>query len=402
MYRTVFKETWLYLSRSSKNRLTICFVLAAVLFYSFFLIPQQKSFDTIDYQTLEMEMLANKGLMEDAQENGNYRVNSFTGQSTFSESRYHYEYQRALIEAIDTGNAERYIAIIATYLPTFHTEERLDFYLKNSLYPTKDLNYDEQNFFNRVESYQQTDDPLTFSMIQEKTSWQQIQLFFVEWGPMILILLTLFIGADVFTYGIKKRTQKIGVPLQWGRFLWTQSLAILSFVTLFFIAAGLLFFVVNGLLYGFGDWEWMVPQYQYSEDYVMNMDVYNLMSIKSFSLQAIPFFAILTYLFVRFTALFSLIFRQEVVVFLAGVFTLLFERLYFSRTTRHLLGIDISQFPQTYFDFGKVITGEKNFLINIGTISVEKGLISLLVLVVIVEMILAGVTYYQTRQKYIG
>lgn len=402
MYQTVFKETWLHLARSSKNRLTIGLVFLAILFYSFILLPQRESFDTIDYQQLEINRNANRGLMEEARENGNFQVNGFTGQSAFSQAKYNYDYQNALLESIQTGNAERYMGIISTYLPEFHTDERLEKYLNSSLYPEKDLTYDEINFHNRIRSYQEEQVPLTFSIIQEKTSLQQLYLFLLELGPTILVILALFIAADVFIIGVKKRTQHIGVPLSWGRYLFVQSLATLSFVFLFFLAAAGFFFLINGLLYGFGSRAFQVPQFIYSEEYVTDMSVYRLMKMSTFFLQSLPFVAILIYLFIRLTALFSLLFRQEVVVFLAGIFTFLFERLYYSRTTRQILGMDVSYFPQTYFDFGKVITGEKNFLLNTGTITPEKGLISLIVTVLVVELLLVAATRWRTRQKFIG
>lgn len=402
MRQTVFKETILQLIRNTKNRLAIALVFLAVIFYSFFMLPQQKSFDTIDYDKLEIDLFAHKGIMEDSIEKGNFRVNSFTGQSAYSQAKYNYDNQHALISAINNGDADRYISIISRYTPQFHVEDRMDSYMENSLYPGKDMTYDSMNFNNRITSYTDNDIPLTFSIIQEKTSWQQLQIFFLEWGPLLLVALTLFIASDVFTESIKKRTQRIGVPLGWGQYLFIQSLAILSFVGLFFLAGGLFFFTLNGLLNGFGDLNWSVSQFNYSDSYVTDTTVYGLMQLKDFFIQTLPFMAILLYLFVRLSTLFSLLFRQEVVVFLAGIFTFLFERLYFSRTTRDLLGIDISYFPQTYFDFGKVINGHQNFLINTGTITVEKGLISLLVTIVAVEVILAFVIRLRSRQKFIG
>src|SRR5699024_794288 len=142
--------------------------------------------------------------------------------------------------------------------------------------------------------------------------------------------------------------------------------------------------------------------YAYTDDPLLMMDAAGLMPIKTFLLKALPFLGLLLYLFVRLTALFSLFFRQSVVVFVAGIFTLLFERLYFNRTTRDIFGSDISNFPQTYFDFGKVISGEKNFLLNTGTVTVEKGLLVLLLTVVGVELLLAVTAYLRSRQRFIG
>ena len=109
MRQTVFKETILQLIRNTKNRLAIALVFLAVIFYSFFMLPQQKSFDTIDYDKLEIDLFAHKGIMEDSIEKGNFRVNSFTGQSAYSQAKYNYDNQHALISAINNRDADRYI-----------------------------------------------------------------------------------------------------------------------------------------------------------------------------------------------------------------------------------------------------------------------------------------------------
>lgn len=400
MTLSLFKETWLHLIRNSKNRLTIALVFIGIIFYSGFFLTKQNGYDTIDLDQLKMSVQSNKGIMETAAEKGNFNVNLFTGKSAYADGKYKYENSRALLAAIENGDVGRYIELTNVYVPDFHFEEKNDYYNKHSLYPGKDREYDSVNNHNRIGSYDP--DILSFHVLQEKTSWQQIQLFLHNWGPTILIVLTLFIASDVFVLGVRKRTQHIGVPIGWGHYLFTQSLAILSFVLILFAAAALLFFIVNGLLYGFGSVSWQVPLFNYSEDYMMNPDVYSLMSIGSFLVKAVPFLLMFLYLFIRLSALLSLLFRQEVVVFVAGLFVLLFEKLYFSRTTRDIFGIDISHFPQTYFDFGKVISGEKNFMLNTPTITVNQGLIVITVTLIGVEVLLAIASYIRTRQKFIG
>lgn len=400
MKLTIFKETWLHLVRNTKNRLTIVLVFAALFAYSVFFLPRMGSFNTIDLEKLEQSVISNEGIMKSAIESENFDVNLFTGQSAYVESKRKLENNRALLMAIQNGDALRYRKLTNVYIPDFHFEALQNQVEKNSIFPMKDLSYNLENESNRLASY--TNSELTFHVIQEKTAAQQVQKFLHEWGPTILVVLTLFIGADVFVESIQKRTQRIGVPIGWGNYLFIQSLAILTFVFSFFLVAGMVFYLVNGLLFGFGSLDWQVPLYTYSDDPELLMDAAGLIAIKTFLIKTLPFLALVLYLFVRLTALFSLFFRQSVVVFVAGIFTLLFERLYFSRTNRDIFGSDISNFPQTYFDFGKVISGEKNFLLNTGTVTIEKGLLVLALTVVGVEVLLAVTAYLRSRQHFIG
>lgn len=400
MLLSVWKETWFHLIRNNKNRLTIVLVLLATLAYSVFFLPRIDGYGTIDVDRLEDSIPANKGLMQTAVENRNFDINGFTGKSAYLDGKHKYENNSALLAAIENGDIQRYLDITNMYRPDFYYDELFETYNENSLYPDKDRFYDSINFSNRTGSY----DPatITFHVLQEKTAWQQIQLFLHNWGPTILVVLTLFIAADIFVMSVHKRTQRIGVPISWGKYLFVQSVAIFGFILLFFLAMGLIFFTVNGLLYGFGSLDFQVPLFTYSEDYMMNPDVYGLMSIGTFIIQALPFLILMLYFFIRLSALLSLLFRQEVVVFVAGLFVLLFEKLYYSRTTRDIFGIDIAKFPQTYFDFGKVVSGEKSFMINTDTITAEQGFQVLLISIIALEVILAIAAYLRTRQRFIA
>lgn len=394
---TVFKETWLHLLRSTKNRLTIVLVLLGLLAYVFLLLPQLDGFNTVDLDKLERNTRTNQGIMNAASEDGNFDLNMFTGKSAYVDSKRIYENNQALLAAIKNGDVARYSD---ASLPQFHYEDLYENnYVGRSMYPMKDYQHDLNKYSGRVASYDNAD--LSFNMLQEKTAWQQIQLLVHDWGPTFFIVLGLFIAADVFVFGIRKRTQRIGVPFAWGRYLFIQSLAVLSFLLIFFLVIGLVFFLAASLLFGTGSLDWQVVQFTYNDMPELIEDIYPLVSIGSFLLQTLPFFLMMLYLFTRLSVLFSLIFRQGVVVFVAGLFTFIFERLYFSRTTRDLFGIDVSKFPQTYFDFTKVISGEKNFLLNTETISVDQGLIIMLLTIVAVEVALAVAVHFRTRQRFI-
>lgn len=401
MVIAVFKETWRHLIRHKKNRLVFVLALIGMVVYSGFLLPHQDDIHTIDLDKLEMSIHANKGIMETAAEKENFSVNLFTGRSAYVDGKLKYENSRALLNAIENGDVSRYLAISRQYVPDFHKDKQTEFYQKNSLFPDKDYLFDSMMYSKRLESYPAED--LSFHVVQEKTAWQQIQAFLSKWGPTVLVTLTLFIACDVFVLGIKKRTQQIGVPMAWGSYLFIQSFAIIAFILVMLSTLAASFFLINGILYGFGSLNWPVVLFNYSEDFFFSeVSPFTLVSIGSFLAQALPFLIVFIYFFTRLSAFWSLIFKQEVVVFLAGLFTLLFEKLYFSRTTRDLLGIDISYFPQTYFDFGKVMTGEKNYLLNTSTVTAGRGIVVVLVAVVCLELLLALAARLRTRQTFIG
>jgi len=144
-----------------------------------------------------------------------------------------------------------------------------------------------------------------------------------------------------------------------------------------------------------------VPEYTYSSDYATNNAVFGLMSIGNFLIQVVPFIVLFIFLMIRLTVLFSLVFKNEVVVLILGIFAVVFEKIYYSRRMRDIFGIDLSFFPQTYMDFGKVVSGEKNFLLNTDSITAGKGLLVVGATILIIEGLLWVTTKYIPRQRFV-
>lgn len=397
--KVVFVETFKRMVRNKKNRLVWIVAFLGVLIYSGLVLPNTEPMDTVDMERLEVDLLGNQGSMKAQFEAGTTEANIFTGLSTYQTAKNKFEQQRAFKGAIDTGNARRFIQL--NYLPEELIKEIENDYLKNSEEPLKDLRYDQNNKQLRLNSYLEGVPDITFHLIQEKTAWQQIHLFFLNWGPLILLTLTIFLVSDVITGEREARTQKAGIPYSWRRYLFVQSLAAFCFVGLFFIAVFSWFFLVNGILFGFGNLDLKVPLYTYSSDYVTNNTVFGLMKIGSFLIKVLPFLVLFMYLTIRLSVLLSLLFKNDVVVLTLGIFAIIFEKLYYNRRMRDILGIDLSFFPQTYIDFGKVISGEKNFLLNTPTMTMGRGLIVIIGTIVVLEILFWVATKFISRQRFV-
>lgn len=397
--RTVFLETFKKMIRNSKNRLVLIVALLGVVIYSGIVLPNRESMDIVDMERLDIDLLGNKGLMESQFEKGTTKANMFTGMSTYEMAKTNFEQQRAFKEAINTGDTRRFIEL--GYIPEELAKEIEEHYLKNSEEPFKDLHYDRSNKQLRLNSYLAEVPDITFHLIQEKTTWQQIHLFFLRVGPLAILILTVFMVSDVVTGDRYARTQKAGIPYSWRKYLAVKSAASFCFVCVFFIVIFCWFLLVDGLLFGFGSLALKVPEYTYLSDYATNDAVFGLISIGDFLVQVVPFIALFVFLMIRLTVLFSLVFKNEVVVLALGIFAVVFEKIYYSRRMRDVFGIDLSWFPQTYIDFGKVVTGEKNFLLNTPSITAGKGLLVVGTTILVVEGLLWVATKYVPRQRFV-
>lgn len=398
--RTIYIETLKKLIRNSKTHIFLGFMILGIFLYTGVILPNTQSMDTIDMKRLDIDMQANRSIMESKAQSGKTEASAFTGQSAYMTAKFKYNSQRAFKAAIVSGDARRFLE--SNYMPEHLEKEIREYYLANSEFPLKDLGFDQTNKWNRYSSYLEEVPDIDFHIIQEKTAWQQLYTFLLNFGPLILGVSVVFLISDVVTHERQVRTQKIGIPYNWKRYLFTQSLASFTFVCLITAVGLLAFWLSTGLIFGFGDLSLKVPLYAYSEDYATNPDVFDLMTIGAFLKQTIPYFFLLTYFLIRLSTTFSLWFKNDVVVMVGGFFVLFFEKLYFDRRMQGIAGIPLGFFPQTYFEYGKVITGEKNFLMNTDSITFQRGLIVMGISILLVEIVLWITASLQTRQKYAG
>lgn len=399
MVKEVYIETMKKLYRSSKTKIFLLFVLIAVVIYTIVILPAAQPMQTVDMERMDLDMQANRGIMEDRARSGKTEVNEFTGASAYQMAKEEYEKQRSFYGIIHTGDARRYIE--APYIPEKLSKEIRDYYLANAAEPLKDLSFDQTNRAMRLNNYLEEVPEINFHLIQEKTAWQQVQLLFAGYGPLLFCAAVIFLVSDIVTRERQEKTQKAGIPYKWNRYLLVQSLAAFTFAVLTLFAFLVLFWGLTGLMFGFGSLSLKVPHYVYSRDYVTNDDVFRLMTIKDFLIRTLPFLLLFLFLMIRIGVLSSLWFKNDVVVLAAGIFTVLFEKLYFDRRMQSLLGMPLGYFPQTYLEYGKVVSGEKNFLLNTDSISIQRGLVVLGVFLVLIEGSIWVSTKFQTRQVYI-
>lgn len=399
MKRQVIRETFTYMWRNKKNRLVILLCFGAVLIHSLFILPNTPGIDEVNIESMQRSMEGNRQTFEDNLEDGMTIPTVMTGTSAYEVARNEYVNQRELLTALETGDVRRYLDI--PYRPTPDTmgsDDNEGMSLFSVLGTDKERDY--QNM--KENAYVDLIEPLSFHVVHNRTSLQQLHLFFLGLGPYILLFLLLFMISDVTTKDRKLSTQKAGVPVNWFVYLLLQSLAGLGFVLLFFLALGGSFIVLNGILHGFGSFNLPVGQFIANppgEPFYLSGP--GLMPIGEFFLKALPYLGLLLYGFTRLTTLFSLLLKHDVVVLLASLFVLLFPQLYFGEGVRQLMGYSVSWFPQSYFHFGDVATGSVSLLTR-EFVPYSRGLVVLGITIILIELFVFIASRVVKRQKFVG
>ena len=397
----VITETVKYMWRSEKNRLFMTLTTALVLIYSLFIVPKISGDNEVDIEMMEREMTGNVIQFEESLEEGLIVPNVLTGTTAYDQWRREAVAQRELLTALKRGDVKRYIEI--DYRPSTATEKEASG-LEQLVFNVFGYELEQPYQTEKNKVYYDEVDPLSFHIVHDRTSLQQIHLFLIGLGPVLLLLGLVFLISDVHIKDRSLQTQKIGVPMSWQKYSFTQALTAFGFVSLFYLFLFGLFFLVNGLLYGFGSFD--LPIGYYNPNFEMgflNQDNYQVKSLGLFLVQAIPYLLLLGYLFTRLNTLLSLWTKQSVVTMVLGMFLILFQTLYYGRDFFELADVDLSIFPQTYIDFGKVLTGrlEQNQLAAIPNLY-TKGLIVLGLTILFTEVFIYGSSKIITRQKFMS
>lgn len=355
----IIKETIQYMWRSEKNRLFMILTTGMVFIYSLFILPNISGEAEIELDTFEREVNGNVVQFEDALDAGLILPNMLTGTSAYSAQRQEYVAQRELLTALKQGDARRYIEIDYRPQTSREIEEQGLEQLAYSVFGYKEEQpYQEQ----KNQAYLEEVEEISFHLIHDRTSLQQIYLFLIGLGPVLLLIGLIFLISDVHVKDRTLKTQKIGQPVKWQKYLFVQSLTALGFVGLFYLLLLGIFILLNGIQYGFGSFSLPIGYHEaFFDQGYMNLDNYQVQTIAWFMIRALPFVLLLAYLFTRLNTLLSLWTRQSVVTMVLGIFMVLFQFIYYGADSTQIAGIDLSYFPQTYIDFGSVITGRFEF-----------------------------------------
>ena len=236
------------------------------------------------------------------------------------------------------------------------------------------------------EDYLSNDYPITYGLMYEKTGLQALQKFLQTNGILFILFCAIFFSSDFLSRDRKNRSVLQGVPLSWYRQLNLKSLSTVIYSLLVVLGTLVAGFIVMSLQFGVGYFDLHVPIMIAQETFTL--EDYDVISIAVFLGKTLVIVPLLIFLFVRLNVILGLLFKNEWLVLLVSSVILFSDRLFVSRTTRELFGIDISFFPQTYFEFGKIVDGEKNFLLNTETITYAKGIVVLLVTLAVIELVI--------------
>lgn len=186
----VIKETIKYMWRSEKNRLFMVLSTALVFVYALLVVPNISGEDEVDIDMMEREMYGNVVQFENALDEGLIVPSIMTGTTSYNTLRREYVAQRELLTALKQGDAKRYIEISYRPETTIGGDEasgleQLAFNVFGYELEQPHQQAKNQVYLNEVED-------LSFHTVHDRTSFQQIHLFLIGLGPVLLLIASSF------------------------------------------------------------------------------------------------------------------------------------------------------------------------------------------------------------------
>ncbi|WP_017185978.1 ABC transporter permease subunit [Alkalibacillus haloalkaliphilus] len=376
------------LFRSKKNNYFIVFLLALSLIYSFFILPNQETIETIHEQELKEELSDLETLQSNRQNRGATGYSPLAGETLYAKDDFYIRIHNRMLNAYDQNNFVRFSLLRLQGLQG----NKMDFLsrhrhlFEDSPIPGKDTQHLYHQTLLRYQGFVEEDLNVTYPMIEEKTAVQAGKNILLSPVTYLIIFMAIYFSSDILVKNRENKTLLQGLPMNWYKTINAKSFAaflysIVTFISIFSISL----FAIT-LQSGFGSLQLHVPIMIGQSNFLL--DDYDTISMLQFYLMALSFIPILMLLFIRLNLWFSLLFKNYWVVFATSTLLLFVQFTYFSRSKRELFGFDLSYFPQSYFEFGKVITGDMNFLINVESITYVKGIIVLTITLLIIELML--------------
>lgn len=398
MNKTFFIHELKMISKSKKNLLFVLTLFALILSYCLLILPSKQTPDSFHSQQIKQEIEDLSAVQKGKESRGETGFSSMSGRFIYAENEYNLKLKRKLLIAYENEDFFRFIHLRMKDF-TFNGITPNEIALAQSPFPGKDTTHLYNQTILRYQGYLDEKLPITDKLIEQKTALQTVQNFLLSSSVIVILFSAIYFSCDMLTKDRQNQTILQGLPVSWYRLINLKTGV--SFLYTLAVLVGL--FAVSVLILtlqnGFGSFSIHVP-ITLSERTNSGQIQYDTISLIKFLLMSLGFLPLLIYLFIRLNAIFSLLFKNTWLVLMASSAILFIEKIYFSRSLRALFGLDISNFPQTYFDLGKIITGEKNYLLNTETITYEKGFTIMLITLLALEIVLFLISHVVNKRRF--
>lgn len=404
MSKSLIKHEFKMIIRSKKNILFLIALVSLILTYCFLVLPAMETTESFDAEKMEQDVKNQEAVQQGMIDRGGTGFNHMTGMP-YANITYEIKVKSRMVHAFLDKNFNRFIQLrMKGYDYDSGNASRDWMLIGNAPYPSLDRMRDSSIKNLHYQGYLDANIPITYDMIEQKTALQTLVNFIFGTAAAIVLFCAIYFSSDMISRDRQHRTILQGMPIGWYRLINVKSMVAFAYTILILLGLFCLAIVIISIQNGFGSFKLPVPitipSTEADDFFGYRFSEYDTISMAKFFLLTLGMIPILVYLFIRLNAILSLIFKNSWLVLMISTILLFSERIYYSRTLTKLFGIDLSYFPQTYFDFGRIISGEKYYLLHLESITYEKGIIVLLCTIFVLEFILLIVSRIVNKRRF--
>lgn len=401
----IIRHEFLMMLRSKKNIYFIIALASILVSYCLFVMPARETPDSFDPEATEAEVKNIDAVRESMIARGGTGYGGFTGLAPYAMNTVERNILSRIVHAFRDGDFNRFIQLRMMVFDYTAVNQTRDWMLiGDAPYPALDAMRNSSLATLRYQGYLDTDVSITYEIIEQKTALQTVVNFLLGTTAAVIIFCAIYFSNDMLSKDRQHSSLLQGMPIGWYSLINVKSLVAFGYTLIVLIGLSMLVIFTISLQSGLGSLQLPVPITIPStepDDYFgYRFSEYDTITIAKFLLLTIGMVPILIYLFVRINAILSLLFKNSWIVLMIASLVLFSERIYYSRTSTELFGVDLSNFPQTYFDFGRIISGEKYYLLHLDSITYEKGIIVLLLTILLVELLLFIVSRLINKRRF--
>ncbi|MGP4072033.1 hypothetical protein ACTWQB_05710 [Piscibacillus sp. B03] len=388
MYRRLFEHEFKLMFFSKKNIIFIVLLASILFLYVTIILPEKAHIETFNTDEVKEQVGVKEVLQDQRREEGHTGYGVMTG-FIYGSEEYYVRIYNKMLNAYQNEDFRRFIHLRVNYLLTNNEDYVNSEQAQSAPIPNKDADHLFKKTLTRFEHYLELDHPITYSMIEEKTALQQLHQFILSTLIYIVIFSAIYFSSNILTKDRTHQSLLRGIPMNWYHTMSIKSFVSLVYTLLTIMILGIFAITLIGLIFGFGHLKLGLVTANY-----------DMMYTNELLLKIGPLLILLIFMFIRLNVMLSLIFKHAAVVLSISTAFLISEFFYYSRRTRELFNIDLSYLPQTYFDIGKIVTNEKNFLLNTETITYTQGIIVLVCTFILIEISLFMTTILVTKRRF--
>ncbi|SES61741.1 hypothetical protein SAMN05216389_10128 [Oceanobacillus limi] len=405
MNRAMFVHEFKMMSKSRKNVLFIIALISLILSYCFLVLPSKETSDSFQPEEMKKEISNLEAVQQGMINRGGTGFVQMAGRGPYAESVYEQKIKSRLVTAFEDGDMSRFVQLRMKGNVFNEMQQSRDWMLiSGAPFPAHDQSRNISLRNLRYQGYLDADVPITYEMIEQKTALQTIQNFLIGTTAFMVLFCAIYFSSDMISKDRQHRSVLQGAPIGWYRVINIKSFVAFMYTLLVLIGIFVLALAIISIQNGLGSFKLSIPITIPStepDDYFgYRFSEYETITMLKFFLLVLGIIPILVYLFIRLNAILSLLFKNSWLVLMISSAILFSERIYYSRTLTELFGFEISNFPQTYFDFGRIISGEKYYLVHLESISYQQGILVLLITVFILEIILLIVSRIMNKRRF--